>query len=317
MSDDERLGKPPTPLKICCSVSRASGQTHPVPAQSAPLSTPTAVEGHGAGEGSAAEMVRLPGGSFLMGSDDDSFPADGEGPVRETTLSPFWIDRYAVTNAAFATFIDATGYRTEAERFGWSFVFYGLLPQGFPPTRGVEQAPWWRQVHGADWAHPEGPQSTVDTRPDHPVVHVSWHDAVAYATWLGKRLPTEAEWEYAARGGLEGKRYPWGDRLTPDKRHRCNIWQGTFPTNNTAKDGFYGTAPVAAFEPNGYGLFNTVGNTWEWCADPWSPDAHAKVVRGGSYLCHASYCNRYRVAARTQNTPDSTLGHTGFRLVRD
>ena len=264
-------------------------------------------------------MTYLPGGSFLMGSDDDSFPADGEGPVREVAFSPFWIDRYAVTNAAFAAFVEATGYRTEAEQFGWSFVFYGFLPEGFPPTQGVAEAPWWRQIYGADWAHPEGPESTLETRLNHPVVHVSWHDALAYARWAGKRLPTEAEWEYAARGGLEGKRYPWGDRLTPHKKHRCNIWQGTFPTSNTAKDGFYGTAPVDAFEPNGYGLYNTVGNTWEWCGDLWSQnaDAHARVVKGGSYLCHASYCNRYRVAARTYNTPDSSLGHTGFRLARD
>ena len=276
-------------------------------------------------------MVQLPGGRFLMGSNDKSFPEDGEGPVREVTLSPFWIDRYAVTNAAFAAFTEATGYVSEAERFGWSFVFYGLLPGDFPPTRGVAQTPWWRQVYGANWAHPEGPQSDVRGRLEHPVVHVSWNDAAAYARWTGKRLPTEAEWEYAARGGLEGKRYPWGDRLTPDKKHRCNIWQGTFPSKNTGKDGFLGTAPVTAFEPNGYGLYNMVGNTWEWCQDFWSPDYHvsgprenpsgppvgeARVIKGGSYLCHASYCNRYRASARTNNTPDSTLGHTGFRLVR-
>ena len=276
-------------------------------------------------------MVQLSGGRFLMGSDDDSFPADGEGPVREVTLSPFWIDRYAVTNAAFTAFTQATGYVSEAERFGWSFVFYGLLPEGFPPTRGVAQTPWWRQVYGATWAHPEGPHSDLSGRAEHPVVHVSWNDAAAYAAWAGKRLPTEAEWEYAARGGLEGKRYPWGDRLTEGKKHRCNIWQGTFPSSNTVKDGFYGTAPVDAFAPNGYGLYNMVGNTWEWCQDFWSPDYHvngprddpsgpptgeARVVKGGSHLCHASYCNRYRVAARTHNTPDSTLGHTGFRLVR-
>lgn len=279
---------------------------------------------------STTDMVRLEGGSFLMGSEDGTFPNDGESPIREVTLDPFWMDRYAVTNAAFADFVGAIGYQTEAERFGWSFVFYGFLPEDFPPTKAVAAAPWWRQVHGATWAHPEGPHSRIDERMNHPVVHISWNDAVAYARWTGKRLPSEAEWEYAARGGLGGKTYPWGDRLTPDKKHRCNIWHGTFPTHNTAKDGFLGTAPVDTFEPNGYGLFNRVGNTWEWCSDWWSSDYHvegtrlnplgppqgqAKVMKGGSYLCYASYCNRYRVAARSSSTPDSTMGHTGFRLV--
>ena len=282
--------------------------------------------------GATDGMIYLTGGGFLMGTDDPTFPTDGEGPVREVTLSPFWIDPYAVTNAQFATFVEETGYQTEAERFGWSYVFYGFLPEGFPPTKGVAQAPWWRQVFRACWHRPEGPQSSIDERPNHPAVHVSWNDAVAYANHTGKRLPTEAEWEFAARGGLEQATYPWGDRLVPNKKHRCNIWQGTFPTSNTVKDGYAGTAPVDAFEPNGYGLYNMTGNTWEWCSDwfsaehpkdeplinPRGPKAgQGKVTKGGSYLCHASYCNRYRVAARTQNTPDSSTGHMGFRLVRD
>ena len=302
----------------CCGVSRPRA---PAAASPAPPSCRT---------GSTSGMVYLEGGSFLMGSAEPTFPADGEGPVREVTLSPFWMDAHAVTNAQFAAFVGETGYQTEAERFGWSFVFYGFLPDA-PPTRAVPEAPWWRQVFGAFWRSPEGPQSSVDARLDHPVVHVSWNDAVAYADWIGKRLPTEAEWEYAARGGLEQKLYSWGDRLVPDKKHRCNIWQGTFPTNNTAKDGYLGAAPVNAFEPNGYGLYNMTGNTWEWCADWWGVEhgdelhldprgperGNAKVIKGGSYLCHASYCNRYRVAARTHNTPDSATGHMGFRLVRD
>lgn len=272
-------------------------------------------------------MVRLHGGTFLMGSNDPSFPADAEGPVREVAVEPFWIDERAVCNERFARFVAATGYRTEAERFGWSFVFYQFLPPGFPATRGVADAPWWRQVIGATWDHPEGPQSSIDDRPDHPVVHVSWNDATAFAEWEDKRLPREAEWEFAARGGLEQKKYPWGDRLTPGGRYRCNVWQGTFPTHNTAKDGYRGTAPVDAFDPNGYGLYNMSGNVWEWCADAWdvshagndapSPENEVKVIKGGSYLCHASYCNRYRVAARTGTSPDSSTGHTGFRLVRD
>ncbi|CAN5869324.1 formylglycine-generating enzyme family protein [soil metagenome] len=277
-------------------------------------------------------MVYLRGGPFLMGTDESTFPADGESPVREVSLAPFWIEPYAVTNAHFARFVEKTGYKTEAEVFGWSFVFYQFLPDDFSPTQGVAEAPWWRQVFGATWQQPEGCQSSVESRMAHPVVHVSWNDAVAYANWAGKRLPSEAEWEYAARGGLEQNLYPWGNQLVPNKKHRCNIWQGTFPKSNTLKDGYAGTAPVDAFERNGYGLYNMTGNTWEWCGDWFSAEhpqekllldpqgpkqGHAKVIKGGSYLCHASYCNRYRVAARTQNTPDSSTGHMGFRLVRD
>jgi formylglycine-generating enzyme len=199
----------------------------------------------------------------------------------------------------------------------------------------VPQALWWLAVNGATWRHPEGPGSDVATRPHHPVVHVSWRDAAAYAAWAGKRLPTEAEWEMAARGGLDQARYPWGDELAPRNRWRCNIWQGRFPTHNTAQDGHTGTAPVRSYGPNGYGLYEVAGNVWEWCADYWSTTWHAEdrpstrvdpigphsgtshVTRGGSYLCHESYCNRYRVAARTHNTPDSSTGNTGFRCAAD
>lgn len=280
-------------------------------------------------------MVYLPGGRFLMGTDStEGFAADGEGPVREVALDPFYIDACAVTNAQFKEFVEATGYVTEAERFGWSYVFWALVPpRNARSVRQVPQAtPWWYPVEGASWRHPEGPYTGIRHRMNHPVVHVSWNDALAYCKWAGKRLPTEAEWEYAARGGLVQKRYPWGDELTPGGVHRCNIWQGRFPEVNTMEDGYLGTAPVDAFEPNGYGLYNVVGNVWEWCADWFSPDFHrkgprenpkgpptgeARVIRGGSYLCHASYCNRYRVAARSSNTPDSSSGNTGFRCAAD
>ena len=168
--------------------------------------------------------------------------------------------------------MDATGYRSDAERYGWSFVFAGLLPAGYPLLNAVPQAPWWRQVYGADWRHPEGPTSSLTERMDHPVVHVSWNDAAAYCRWAGRRLPTEAEWECAARGGLAQARYAWGDELAPGGRWMCNIWQGTFPTDNTLADGHLGTAPVDAFDPNGFGLHNVAGNVWEWCADWFSAD---------------------------------------------
>jgi formylglycine-generating enzyme required for sulfatase activity len=278
------------------------------------------------------ERVQIAGCTFRMGSDaDEGEPSDGEAPSRLVTLEAFRMDAMAVTNADFAEFVEATGYRTTAERAGWSFVFAGLLPEHFPPTRGVAETPWWREVEHASWRFPEGPGSSATGREDHPVVHVSWQDASAYCAWAGTRLPTEAEWELAARGGLAGQRYPWGDELTPGGVHRCNIWQGQFPRSNTRDDGYCGTAPVSAFRPNGFGLFNTCGNTWEWCADwfsarhssdhirnPQGPAAGTtRVIRGGSYLCHESYCFRYRVAARSSNTPLSTTGHTGFRCAGD
>jgi formylglycine-generating enzyme required for sulfatase activity len=276
-------------------------------------------------------MVSLPGGRFLMGTDDrEGFPADGEGPVREIELDSFRIGETTVTSGQFATFVKAAGYRTEAEELGWSYVFYAFLPDERPELGHSDGAPWWIGVEGADWRHPEGPGSSIGARPNHPVVHVSWNDARAYCEWRGVRLPTEAEWELAARGGLVQKRYAWGDDLTPNGRHRCNIWQGRFPLLNTREDGYAGTAPVKSFPPNGYGLYNVSGNVWEWCADWFSVDFHAtgpranpagpkegaeRVIRGGSYLCHASYCNRYRVAARSHNTPESATGNMGFRVA--
>ncbi|MGC9451522.1 MAG: formylglycine-generating enzyme family protein [Oceanipulchritudo sp.] len=293
-------------------------------------------------------MIRLEGGAFLMGSDDpDGWPEDGEGPVREVELSPFFLDATAVTNAAFEEFVETTGYRTEAERFGWSYVFHLLVPdkikrkqKGAQKVQGLQ---WWIAVEGACWRRPEGSGSNVKKRMEHPVVHVSWNDATAYAGWAGKRLPTEAEWEYAARGGLVRKRYCWGDELTPGGKHMCNIWQGEFPHRNTAEDGYIGTAPARSFPRNGLGFYNMAGNVWEWCADWFSPTWHVearpetrvnpqgpreghavgkgggpgRVMRGGSYLCHDSYCNRYRVGARTANTPDSSTGNCGFRCASD
>ena len=281
-----------------------------------------------------SRMVSLPGGTFLMGTDfTDGFPADGEGPVRPVMLRPFSIDRSTVTNRFFRQFVEATGYRTDAERYGWSFVFWLHIPRArfseMVEDR-VQAAPWWCKVSGAMWSAPEGPGSNISKRDDHPVVHVSWNDAVAFTQWSGQRLPTEAEWEYAARGGLEQKLYPWGDKLRPNGEHRCNIWQGDFPNHDTAEDGYSGTCPVTAFPPNGYGLYSMTGNAWELCADWFSADFHrtagrdnptgppsgtARVIKGGSFLCHKSYCNRYRVAARTSNTPDSSTSHMSFRCA--
>ncbi len=310
MGDSEQTGG-------CCAPGRA-----PSDATSTETSTP-------GNSPPRPELLSLDGGKFLMGSNESAYPEDGEGPVRRINLTAFDIAATAVTNHEFAAFVADTGYRTTAEQFGESFVFGGLLPDDFPPTQAVAAAPWWRLVEGSSWRHPEGLRSKLVGREHHPVVHVSWFDAMSYCAWAGCRLPTEAEWEYAARGGLEQQRYPWGDDREPDGEHRMNVFQGTFPSENTADDGYLGTAPVDAFAPNGYGLHNTCGNVWEWCGD-WFAPQHGpsksdptgppsgthRVMRGGSYLCHESYCWRYRVAARSANTPDSSAGNIGFRVAR-
>ncbi len=313
----------------CCAPSaadRPDDEAAVTPAPPAPAVSP------GTGDPLGPDLVALEGGDFTMGTDAGyGYAEDGEGPAHAVTVSPFSLSRHAVTNARFAEFIAATGHVTEAERFGWSFVFQALLPDDFPDGPAVVAAPWWKQVHGADWAHPEGPDSSVEGRGDHPVIHVSWNDAQAFCTWSGTRLPTEAEWEFAARGGLVQHRFPWGDRLRPDGVHAMNVFQGHFPEHDTGEDGFAGTAPVGSFPPNGYGLYDVTGNVWEWTADwfdpgyyrvsprtdpPGPPAGTHRVMRGGSYLCHASYCNRYRVDARSANTPDSSTGNIGFRVAR-
>ncbi|WP_282595164.1 formylglycine-generating enzyme family protein [Naasia sp. SYSU D00057] len=307
----------------CCAPARGSG----FGGGSAPAEPSTGTARH------SIEQVDLPGGVFLMGdASGDGNRMDGETPVHEVELAPFRIDATSVTNAAFAEFAETTGYATEAEAFGYSAVFH--LAVAAPPADvmgSAAGAPWWFGVRGADWRHPGGRDSGIDGIEDHPVVHVSWNDAVAYCAWAGRRLPTEAEWEYASRGGREGARYPWGDGLMAgDESWRVNIFQGRFPAANTTEDGWPTTAPVRTFEPNGFGLWQTVGNVWEWCSDwfdagyydasprvdPAGPESgQARILRGGSYLCHSSYCNRYRNSARSSNTPDSSMGNAGFRTV--
>lgn len=275
------------------------------------------------------DFVWLDGAKSHVGAARAVIEGDGESPQRTVRLKPFGIARHAVTVAAFARFVEETGYQTDADRFGWSYVFAGLLPQTEGPRPA--DAPWWLAIDGANWAHPLGPESAAE--PDHPATHISFGDASAFAQWAGGRLPNEAEWEHAARGGLADARYPWGDEEPDDETHLpCNIWQGAFPQHNTQADGFFGTAPADAFEPNGYGLFNMSGNVWEWCGDAFRVRSASKaakarnkaaraederVLKGGSYLCHRSYCWRYRIAARTGRSPDTSAGHTGFRLCFD
>lgn len=252
-----------------------------------------------------------------MGDDSEwAYPDDGESPVRSVEVAPFAMAAYAVSNDDFGAFVADTGYRTDAEQHGASFVFAGLLPDDFPDTRGVAAAPWWRQVVSASWRHPEGPGSSLDGRGDHPVVHVSRTDAEAWCAWAGLRLPTESEWEYAARARASTV-WPWGDELAPGGQHLANTFQGEFPVLDTAEDGWAGTAPVDAFPPNAFGLWNMVGNVWEWTADvfvsPADRSGGRTVIKGGSYLCHASYCRRYRPGARSGSTPDTSLGNLGFR----
>lgn len=278
------------------------------------------------------QMLPVKGGVFDMGTRKSQYADDLDSPVRKVKVSPFQLSKVTVTNALFGAFVSETDYVTTAEREGWSFVFQGFLanPDNHPDyARGT---PWWRRVDGAYWAAPEGPSSTIEARMDHPVTHVSWYDATAFCGYLGLRLPTEAEWEFAARGGLKGSKHPWGHALVPTSGHAQNTWQGDFPAVNTAEDGYAGTAPVDAFAPNDFGFFNMTGNIWEWSADWFGPLPEGKVgrppkdptgaksgpgraMRGGSHLCHVSYCERYYVHSRTWNTPDSSTGHIGFRVA--
>jgi formylglycine-generating enzyme len=296
-------------------------------------------------------MSPIAGGTFTMGS-DDHYPE--EAPTHTTTVGDFWIDRTTVTNAQFEAFVRASGYETSAERPVDPALFPGAAASLLVPSSVVFRRPdgkvdlrdhynWWTYVPGADWRHPEGPGSSIEHRMDHPVVQVAFEDVEAYAAWCGKAIPTEAEWEFAARGGLEGKPYVWGDEFTPGGRYMANTWQGQFPTENLLLDGFEGTAPVGSFPPNGYGLFDMAGNVWEWtrdvygshaaasspcCADtplrendsnqrrPGAPPRAQKVLKGGSHLCAPNYCRRYRPAARIAHDADTATCHIGFRLIR-
>jgi sulfatase modifying factor 1 len=301
-------------------------------------------------------MVRVRGGDFRMGS-DSHYPE--EKPARPVTVDGFWIDRHTTTNAQFAAFVAATGYVTVAERPLRAEDYPGasqeLLVPGalvFHMTSGPvdksDVSNWWSYVPGARWRHPEGPGSDLANRAQHPVVHVAFEDAAAYAAWVGKDLPTEAEWDFAARGGLDGAEFVWGDSLTPDGQHMANTWQGPFPWRNFETDGFTGTSPVCSYPPNGYGLYDMAGNVWQWttdwfsatnpaaaaspCCAPLNPRGAAeeasydpaqrhiriprKVVKGGSFLCAPSYCRRYRPAARHAQMIDTGMSHIGFRCVR-
>lgn len=281
-------------------------------------------------------MKLIPGGKFTMGTDDPHFPADGEGPARPVYIDEFYMDETEVPNADFAQFVEDTAYKTDSEKYGNSFVFFGQMTeaQQEPVKESVAAAPWWYNTPDASWMAPEGIESDLSERQDHPVVHVSWNDAVAYCKWKGKRLPTEAEWEFACRGGAENQLFPWGNKLLrKGGEHGTNIWQGEFPLNNTGEDGYKWTAPVDTFQSNKFGLKQMTGNVWEWTADFWNvhhektkepvnnpkgpKTGEEKVKKGGSFLCHQSYCYRYRCAARSQNGIDSAASNLGFRCAAD
>lgn len=283
-------------------------------------------------------MIKIPAGRYRIGTDSNAgFKEDQEGPKIQVEMASFAIDETTVTNQMFKAFIAATGYVTEAERFGWSFVFhYFLSERTRHRSQLVPNMSWWYAVAGADWCHPEGPDSSIEQRMDHPVVQVSRNDALAFCRWAGKRLPTEAEWEIAAKGGTESDFYPWGADFLAGGNYHCNIWQGAFPKANTKADGFTNTAPARFYEPNGYGLYQVIGNVWEWCSNParipleqfrsWDSqffeqrfqqvDDAVYATRGGSFLCHESYCKRYRIAARNGNSGMSAANNLGFRCAK-
>ena len=298
-------------MSACCGPARdphgsAKGATPTLPASTLARLVASAP--------SQLRLVGLPAGTFRMGSEDPAaYPEDGEGPVRAASVEAFAIGATTVTVAEFAAFVADTGYRTDAEEHGSSLVFAGLLPGDLrEASPAVAEAPWWRQVDGSTWFSPEGPGSSVADHADHPVTHVSQRDALAYADWVGGRLPTEVEWEYAARGGLDQQPYPWGAVREPEGVPRMKTFTGTFPDGPVSE---VGTEPATAFSPNGFGLHNMTGNVWEWTASTFEGRDGAPVLRGGSYLCHDSYCRRYRTSARTSSSADTSLGHTGFRLA--
>lgn len=297
-------------MSACCGPSRDAGSA-PKGEDGALSEAPLAALA--AAAPTQLRLVALPGGTYRMGSEDPAaYPEDGEGPVREVSVAGFAIGATTVTVAEFAAFVVDSGYPTDAERHGSSLVFAGLLAGGLlERCPAVAEAPWWRQVAGATWFRPEGPGSSVEDRTDHPVIHVSHRDALAYADWVGARLPSEVEWEYAARGGLDQQPFPWGGAREPDGVPRMKTFSGSFPDGPTDR---VGTEPATAFPPNAFGLHNMTGNVWEWTASSVADDARP-VLRGGSYLCHDSYCRRYRTSARTSATAETSLGHTGFRLA--
>lgn len=358
---------PPTPIESCCiPASRASRilNTSAQPAPSPPVSAPPPLTTHSAPPG----MVWIPGGEFTMGSTDPLSRPD-EAPVHRVKLDGFWMDETEVTNRQFAQFVEATGYKTIAERpVDWEEL-KKQLPPGTPkpddsmllpgslvftpPSKPVDRARfelWWTWTTGANWRHPQGPESSIQDKQDHPVVHIAYLDALAYAKWAGKQLPTESQWEFAARGGLDHTTNIWGNEPIDPKR--ANIWHGHFPDHNTAEDGFALSAPVKSFPKNGYGLYDMAGNVWEWCSDLYRPDAYARrllelqqdptkplvainptgphksldqrnpdapesrVHRGGSFLCNDSYCASYRPSARMAAPPDTGLQHLGFRCIK-
>lgn len=313
------------------------------------------------GDSTTTGMVFIPGGSFMMGADNEQASAD-EYPKHEVTVKPFWMDATEVTNAQFAAFTEATGYITTAEQKPDWEALKNELPPGTPkpadsmlipaslvftPTKGPvdlqNYAAWWRWEKGANWRQPEGPGSSIRGRENYPVVHISWYDAVAYCKWAGKRLPTEAEWEFAARGGLKNNVYPWGNEHVSTGRAKTNSWEGNFPYFNEQKDGYFKLAPTRSYVPNGYQLYEMAGNVWEWCSDwyhadyyktiqnatavnpkgaaksfdPDEPHMAKRSLRGGSFLCNDSYCSGYRVSRRMKSSPDTGLEHTGFRCVKD
>lgn len=310
----------------CCSPQRAQ-----------PSLRETSYEYSSAKVSLSSHFVSIPAGEFGMGTDLIFYPTDGEGPSRSVWIDEFQISKYAVTNAEFANFVEATGYQTEAEIYGWSYVFNGFIDEttSSKQVAGVaSSAPWWLAIEGAYWFKPFGNSQTIEEFLNHPVVHVSHNDALEYCKWTGYQLPTEAQWEKAARGGVAGKVFPWGNDFLKSGEYQCNIWQGEFPHLNTEEDGFFGTAPVDSFTPNNFGLYNTIGNVWEWTNDFWSARWHTpesvetrrnplgpqkisgnRVLKGGSFMCHESYCYRYRNSARTFNSPNTSTSHIGFRCV--